>query len=219
MTHSPLSLSSEERLAVERYLQTLGTLPQLTAEEECALSARALAGDAEAVEQLTQANLPFVVTIARQYAGQGMAMQDLINEGNIGLMNAARQYDAHRGKRFVQYAVWKVRHAIERALQQQDPMRAASLDAPLWNGAHTTLHDVVGNGDANTWQAEKDDVKEHLALLDERQRKVATLYYGLDGQRLTYQEIAQQMHLKRERARQILKKALRKIRQQYATQQ
>ncbi len=211
MTHTPRPLTSEERMAVERYLKTLGTLPPLTADEESALSARALDGDAAAVEQLTHANLPFVVSVASGYAGQGMSMQDLINEGNIGLMLAARQYDARQGKRFVQYAVWKVRQAIEQALRHVGSTMPASLDAPLSAGTHTTLHDVVGDADAAGWQGDTDELLAQMHMLTPRETEVVKRFYGLDTERLTYQEIAMQMDLKRERVRQILKNAIRKI--------
>ena len=212
MARMSATLSTAERQSLQRYLDALGSEVLLTAEQEAELSERCLAGDEQAINQLTRANLRFVVSVAQQYVGKGIGLQDLINEGNIGLMSAARRYDARKGQRFVQYVVWKVRQAIERALRQVEPSMPASLDAPLRTGSHTTLHDVVGDNDNGVWQGDSEEIKACLRMLNEREAKVVTLFYGVDGERMTYAEIAMHMHLKRERVRQILKKALRKVR-------
>ncbi|MBL1651621.1 sigma-70 family RNA polymerase sigma factor, partial [Klebsiella pneumoniae] len=83
------------------------------------LSAKILKGDERALSRLVEANLKFVVSVARQYKGQGLAMEDLVSEGNMGLMKAAARFDATKGVRFVNYAVVHVRQAIEKAIEQQ----------------------------------------------------------------------------------------------------
>ena len=102
-----------EDSALNRYLDEIGKGQLLSDEEERALSARILQGDQRALSKLVEANLRFVVTIARQYKGQGLSMEDLVSEGNLGLMKAAGRFDATKGVRFVNYAVVHVRQAIE----------------------------------------------------------------------------------------------------------
>ena len=101
-----------EDSALNRYLDEIGREALLTDDEERQLSQRILQGDQRALSKLVEANLRFVVTIARQYKGRGVAMEDLVSEGNIGLMKAASRFDASKGVRFVNYAVVHVRQQI-----------------------------------------------------------------------------------------------------------
>ena len=108
-----------EESALNRYLDEIGKGTLLTDEQERELSVKILKGDERALSRLVEANLKFVVSVARQYKGQGLAMEDLVSEGNIGLMKAAARFDATKGVRFVNYAVVHVRQAIEKAIEQQ----------------------------------------------------------------------------------------------------
>src|SRR5690606_5223867 len=101
------------------YLQQIHGIPLLSPEEEEALAIRARAGDQEARDQLILRNLRYVVTVARRYVGYGLPLPDLINEGNIGLIQAAQRFDPARGVRFITYAAWWIRKAIAHALAQQ----------------------------------------------------------------------------------------------------
>jgi len=101
------------------YLREIGETPLLTADEEVALAKRIRTGDHEALEKLTKANLRFVVSVAKQYQNQGLSLADLINEGNIGLIKAAKRFDETRGFKFISYAVWWIRQAILQALAEQ----------------------------------------------------------------------------------------------------
>jgi RNA polymerase primary sigma factor len=98
--------------SLERYLHELRNLPLITAEEEIQLARRIRAGDEEALEQLVRANLRFVVSVAKQYQNTYLSLMDLISEGNIGLVQAARRFDETRGFKFISYAVWWIRKAI-----------------------------------------------------------------------------------------------------------
>jgi len=86
-------ITSRESLALEKYLQDISKIDMMTSEEEATLAARARAGDQEALERMTEANLRFVVSVAKQYQNQGLSLSDLINEGNVGLMKAAKRFD------------------------------------------------------------------------------------------------------------------------------
>lgn len=105
--------------AVRVYLREIGRVPLLTSEEETALAKRMSEGDTEAKKALTEANLRLVVSIAKRYVGRGLPLQDLIQEGNIGLMRAASKFDYRKGYRFSTYATWWIRQAISRALAEQ----------------------------------------------------------------------------------------------------
>ena len=108
-----------EDSALNRYLDEIGKEQILSDDEERQLAVRIAQGDDRALSKLIEANLKFVVAIARQYKGKGVAMEDLVSEGNIGLMKAAAKFDASKGVRFVNYAVVHIRQAIERFIDQQ----------------------------------------------------------------------------------------------------
>ena len=188
----------------DTYFEQIGAVETLTEEQERALALRIENGDSKAVNELVTANLRFVVYLAKQYQGQGLHIDDLISEGNIGLMKAAAKYHSNRNKRFVQHAAPYIRESIERAIRQQtDTM---SIDAPIPEGSQNTvslLH-VLENPDAQRADADIErrslakELQSSVCMLSPREQSVVNRYYGIGT-------------LKRERVRQIRDQALRNL--------
>ncbi len=109
----------DEDRSLDLYLREIGETPLINANQEVELAKRIKEGDQDALEKLTKANLRFVVSVAKQYQNQGLSLADLINEGNIGLIKAAKRFDETRGFKFISYAVWWIRQAILQALAEQ----------------------------------------------------------------------------------------------------
>ena len=227
-----------EESALNKYLDEIGRESLLSAEEERELARKTKAGDSRALNKLVEANLRFVVTIATQYKGKGLPMEDLVSEGNMGLMKAASRFDPDKGTRFVNYAVVYIRQQIEKAIAQQaglyqvpkdvkDQVAARmqsqplSVDAPLGHRTNMSLLSVLVNQDAPLAdervhsEAIEDAVEFALGSLDARESRVINAFYGIDQEHETMAEIAEDMELKRERVRQIRDKAVRKLRKAY----
>lgn len=227
-----------EESGLNRYLDEIGRESLLSAEEERDLAKKIQQGDSRALNRLVEANLRFVVSIATQYKGKGLPMDDLVSEGNIGLMKAASRFNPDKGTRFVSYAVVHVRQQIEKAIDQQTGLyqipkdvknemaarqqsRPMSVDAPLGYRTNMSLLSVLVNHDAPFAdervhsEAIEDAVEFALGSLDERESRVVNAFFGINQEHETMAEIAEDMDLKRERIRQIRDKAVRKLRKAY----
>ena len=112
-------VTNRETASLDKYLQEIGKVDLISADEEVELAQRIKDGDEIALEKLTKANLRFVVSVAKQYQNQGLSLPDLINEGNLGLIKAAKRFDETRGFKFISYAVWWIRQSILQALAEQ----------------------------------------------------------------------------------------------------
>lgn len=266
------SITSREGDSLERYLQEINKEPMITPEEEVVLAHRIHNGDDEALEQLTKANLRFVVSVAKQYQGQGLGLIDLINEGNVGLITAAKKFDETRGFKFISYAVWWIRQSILQALAEnsrlvylplnqvnnltkihrflsdfaqknertpsneeiaealdidvekvktimQSSGRPTSMDAPLADDEGSCLLDLLQSRDGSN--TERDlitgslitEVSSAVKKLPERERKVVEMYFGLNGPEMNLEDIGRELHLSRERVRQLKEKALKLLRE------
>lgn len=115
-------ITSRESLALDKYLNDISKIEMLTPEEEADLARRIRSGDEGALERMTQANLRFVVSVAKQYQNQGLSLSDLINEGNVGLMKAAKRFDETKGFKFISYAVWWIRQSILQSIVEYSRM-------------------------------------------------------------------------------------------------
>ncbi|MCF8268093.1 MAG: RNA polymerase sigma factor RpoD/SigA [Ignavibacteriales bacterium] len=111
--------TNRESQSLDKYLQEIGKVDLITSEEEIELATRIRNGDQKALEKLTKANLRFVVSVAKQYQNKGLSLGDLINEGNLGLIKAAKRFDETRGFKFISYAVWWIRQSIMQAIADQ----------------------------------------------------------------------------------------------------
>ena len=215
---------------LQNYFDELSTHQLLTPEQEQQLSARALGGDQRAQNRLVEANLRLVPYVAREYQNRGLALDDLISEGNVALVHAAARYDSTRGLRFAPYAAHHIRHAMEQALQREQQQTKAesrasgmrrSLDAPLGAKPNVSLLSVLINADAPLADsraysaAQERQVQRALNSLGQREMQVISAYFGLGQEPLTMAEIASDMGLRRERVRQIRDRAVRRMRKAY----
>lgn len=227
-------MQHDDNSTMSKYLSEIGRQPTLSQEEEQRLSKRIAEGDGQAIDRLATANLRLVVAQAAKYVGRGLDFDDLVSEGNLGLLKAAAKYDAAHG-RFSSYATPLIRHQIEQALAPNAPAeplpsangettgtsrprRPMSVDAPLGGRDNVNLLSLLENPDAPaadkllTDGMERELLQRALATLNERERSVTEAYFGIGGNRKTMAEIAEDMGLKRERVRQVRDTATRKLR-------
>jgi RNA polymerase primary sigma factor len=236
MYASRVSRRDEDSGTLSAYLREIAKIPRLTIDEERALGSRIqLHQDEDALGRLVEANLRFVVAYAKRYRGHGVSFLDLIHEGNLGLIEAARRFDPTRNVKFITYAVWWIRESMMHVLSEQ--MRAVSFPPKLFatlghGGEDVSLSEPLA-GDGNDGPALADvlpldqtpiddeimrqtdahDLSEALRDLNGKEREVVRLRYGLeDDEPRTLQEIGDQLHLSRERVRQIEAVAKAKLR-------
>lgn len=125
-------ITSRDSFSIDKYLSEISKLPMLSEEEEVIIAKKIREGDTAAMEKLINSNLRFVVSVAKQYQNQGLSLNDLINEGNVGLIKAASKFDETKGFKFISYAVWWIRQSILQALIEQPrvvrlPMNKATI--------------------------------------------------------------------------------------------
>ena len=257
---------------LDKYLSDIARESLLTTDEEVELAQRIKAGDQAALDKLVRANLRFVVSVAKQYQNQGLGLQDLINEGNLGLVKAAQRFDETRGFKFISYAVWWIRQSILQAVAEQArvirlPMnqvgalakvkkagslleqklerrptikeiadeldmpedkvnqlmslnsRTVSTDAPIDDEDDTNFLDVyVPEDEVQTDSVVEQEstskaIRRSLDLLNEKERTILCLYFGLGTSReYSLEEIAMKLGISRERTRQIRDRALKRLR-------
>jgi RNA polymerase primary sigma factor len=257
---------------LSKYLSEIAKRKPLSPEEEVKLTQRVRRGDQEALNELLCANLRFVVSVAKRYQNRGLALEDLINEGNLGLIKAANRFDESRGFKFISYAVWWIRQSILQALAEQSrtirlPLTMVSVvngymrkmeeleqqfereptlqeiselmdvdshfldetivlsSQPLSVNSHVNdnddalVIDILKNEDAVEPDQELMDnsliieLKMVMQSLTERERRIIEMYFGIGYDKpMTLEEIGTEVHLTRERVRQIKETGIRKLR-------
>jgi RNA polymerase primary sigma factor len=195
-----------------------GSVALLTRAEEGALARGIQTGCARCLDALVRSNLPFVLKVARQYRGRGVLMEDLVAEGNLGLLEAARRFDPGRGTKFITYAMWWIRKRILQAFHDRAPLPGIHLSLDWAPDHHASLLDrlpdpaAVHPELALLGRADRQVVRAALARLTHRERHVLSLRYGLDGEAaLTLKEAGERVRLSRERIRQIETRALGRL--------
>ncbi|MCH5220249.1 MAG: RNA polymerase sigma factor RpoD/SigA [Muribaculaceae bacterium] len=264
------SITVRDWRSLDLYLQEIGREELITVDEEVELSRRIREGDEQALDKLVRANLRFVVSVAKQYQNQGIPLPDLIDEGNIGLIKAARKFDETRGFKFISYAVWWIRQSILQAIADQSRIvrlplnqvgslnkinklvsqfeqdhqrrpspeelaelldmpaekvgdtlmssgRHVSVDAPFADGEDNTMLDTMAADDTPDTdeglilESLRREIDRVLTNLDNRERDIVRMSFGLGCNEMSLDEIAQKFDLTRERVRQIREKAIRRL--------
>ena len=167
------NITSRESIALDKYLVDISRIELLTVDEESELARRIKDGDAIALEKLTKANLRFVVSVAKQYQNQGLSLSDLINEGNVGLMKAAKRFDETRGFKFISYAVWWIRQSILQAIVEYSRMVRLPLNKMA---GHKKVNDAFV---IFLQKHEREPTHEELAeILDVNAKDIANMLKG-----------------------------------------
>lgn len=166
-------ITARESLALDKYLNDIGKIPMLNADEEAGLAKRIREGDQEALDKLTKSNLRFVVSVAKQYQNQGLSLSDLINEGNVGLMKAARRFDETKGFKFISYAVWWIRQSILQAIVEYSRIVRLPLNKV---GSYNKVNEAFLSF---VQEFEREPTNEELAeLLEMTPKEVANMLKG-----------------------------------------
>jgi RNA polymerase primary sigma factor len=176
------SITNRETASLDKYLQDIGKEGLITAEEEVELARKIKSGDQKSLEKLVNANLRFVVSVAKQYQNQGLSLPDLINEGNLGLIKAASRFDETRGFKFISYAVWWIRQSILQALAEQSRIIRLPLNQVgslnKIKKATSRLEQEFERMPSSDEIAERLDVPEHKI---DTALKISTRYISMDA--------------------------------------
>lgn len=257
------SITKRDTESINAYFAEVSQIPLLTDQQEYDLFQKVAEGDKKALDKVVQSNLRFVISVAKQYQNQGVGLEDLISDGNVGLIKAATRFDNSRGFKFISYAVWWIRQSImqsisehsriirlpvnhvnsinkinrinsklEQELEREPTMeelsqaldgldikikdslllnvKMTSLDSPVKEGEDLFLYDIIENKNAERpddgfiQESLLSDIEKVLKRLNNRQRTILCMYYGIMGfQQMTLEEIGEYFSLTRERVRQI----------------
>lgn len=201
---------------ITQYFSEIKPIKSLSIREEKELGARIKMGDKEAINKLVKHNLKFVVSIAKKYRGRGVPFEDLISEGNIGLIHAAEKFDGTKNTRFITYAVWWVKSYITELIKKT-PTDEVDVEEYVFDKKnHFEKQTEYINEEFENKLVMLSDrnasVEELLECLQDRERKIIKMFYGLDGlKEMNLDEIGQDMNLSNERIRQIKDIALIKL--------
>lgn len=201
---------------ISRYFKEIGECKKLTLDKERELIAKAKDGDIDARNALVKANLKFVVAVAKSYKGMGIPMDELISEGNIGLMKGIERFDASNDVKLITYAVFWIRESISSLIKRErnrlDLTPIDDLASPSRN-KDGYLEYNVEDKDADDSEQRIKNIDSIMSMLTEKEKNVIISVYGLDGRKaMTFQEVGKKLHISSERARQIKIDAIDKVR-------
>ena len=212
------NLGYEHVQELSTYFNDIQNIRRLTRREEQILSEKIQKGDEQALNKLVYHNLRFVVNIAKNYRNNNVPFADIISEGNLGLIRAAHKFDSTKGVKFISYAVWWIKNSINECIEKYNrDNEALSYDDYTINKCTDLDHKFEQiNEDfeekINNIQSRKDAIESLMKCLHEREIKILTLFFGLNGGReMTLEEVGKEMCLTNERVRQIKDSALSKL--------
>lgn len=201
---------------VNLYFKDIKNYQPLNKEEEINLTKKIKNGDVKSLERLIVCNLKFVVNIAKMYRKTNIPFTDLISEGNIGLIKAAKKFDETKDVRFTTYAVWWIKSSIQEYIDKYYNSNTLSLNEEIKIDNNDCKYDHINEdfeNEINVINSRKDAINSLMDCLKERELKILTYYYGLDGNKeMTLEEIGNIFSLTQERIRKIKDKALVKLR-------
>lgn len=203
---------------IDSYFREVKKFKTLTKEEEAELMPKIRGGDTRALEKLINANLKFVITIAKGYRNTGVCFSDLISEGNIGLLKAAKKFDERKGVKFISYAVWWIRSSIQDCIDTYINKQEVEADpytiertSDMYDKDTSSFADPIDD-DIQFKPNMEDSVNKLMKDLNDRERKILKMYYGLGGQQsYTLEEIGKEFNITSERVRVIKDKAIVKM--------
>ena len=206
VTAKTLGVYDADRDILDQYLHEVSKTPLLTRPQEIAIARLVRAGDEDAMQELVKRNLRFVISVAKKYQNRGMLLTDLIGEGNVGLLTAARKFDPDQGVKFISYAVWWIRQAILAALARH----GRTVRVPLNRTAD--LSRIVRTAEALRQELRREPTPEEISHAVGLTLEV--VYFGLDaGREHTLEEIGGMLGVTRERVRQLRDRALKRLRE------
>lgn len=206
---------------IDVYFEEIKKSKPLTRKQEQILAEKIQNGDEDALNTLVNANLRFVVNIAKMYRKSGVPFSDLISEGNVGLIRAAKKFDGNRNIKFISYAVWWIKNSIQECINTYKQENCEfNIDIIRLNNQTKEIYEYELSNINNEYeeniinhQSRQSTINELLSCLQERERKIITLYFGLfNNKEHTLEEIGSEMSLTNERIRQIKDKAIMKMR-------
>lgn len=213
--------SGETLKEIDLYFEDIKDSKPLSRKEEAEIGKRIAEGDTAAINRLVEANLKFVVSVAKNYIGKGVSFPDLISEGNLGLIHAAKKFDYTKGYKFISYAVWWIRRYIEDFVTANE-QRVEGSENEDWDPHHADTHRDVIHSDkmyddldecVNDYMTRKIAIDDLVECLNARERKIIEMYFGLGGEdKIQLCEIGKEMKMSTERVRQLVNTSMEKMR-------
>jgi RNA polymerase primary sigma factor len=212
------TITSKDSNSISRYFQDIQDLKPLSHDEEIILTAKIKEGDPRALNKLIEHNTRFVISVAKKYQGRGTQLGDLIGEGNLGLIEAAKRFDPSRGHRFITYAVWWIRQSILASLGEDIKNSHVSIDTPFGEDEDAGyISDTLKSTHAPTdhiveEESKKTDAHRLLNQLPGRDREIVKRLFGIEGKRpMAIDEVGKEFGLTQQRVGQIRDAALKNL--------